>query len=426
MPSVCGIEGPGPRDGTHLMLSAEPPRPPRPYAAQMVGNSLRAFWNEPRPERPPARVWRDWALLAVVLAGTALEAVLTEDRTWLAVRITLSVVVALTLLWRRTHSLAAVAVAFGTFLAFDVARMVFAIDATGMFSVAAILVLPYALFRWGAGREATIGLGIILVWLPVTHVAEGAGAGDVVAGTGFFLFSAALGASIRFHANTRLRDIEEAKLRLRNELARELHDAVGHHVSAIAVQAQAGRAMATVDPERALAVLETIEEAASRTLEDMRAMVGVLRDGREPDLAPQPGIDDVERLARDVGGWPRVGVHLSGDLDDLPPSVGGALYRIAQEAVTNAVRHARNATRVTIEVEGEADQVRLTVHDDGDAARGHAPTPGFGLLGMTERTSLLGGTVEAGPARDGGWTVEATLPKVSPTRSLPRAPQRSK
>jgi signal transduction histidine kinase len=400
------------------MLSAEPLRLRRPYAVPMVGNSLRALWYEPRPERPPARVWRDWALLALVLSGTALEAVLQEDRTWLAVRITLTVVVALTLLWRRTHPLAAVAVAFGTFLAFDVARMVVAIDATGMLSVGAILVLPYALFRWGAGREATIGLGIILVWLPITHVAEQAGAADVVAGTGFFLFSAALGASIRFHANTRLRDIEEAKLRLRNELARELHDTVGHHVSAIAIQAQAGRAMAAVDPERALTVLETIEEAASRTLEDMRAMVGVLRDGTEPDLAPQPGIDDVERLARDVGGWPRVAVHLSGDLADLSPPVGVALYRIAQEAVTNATRHARNATCVTVEVDGDADRVHLSVRDDGDLLTTHAP--GFGLLGMTERTSLLGGTIHAGPAREGGWTVEATLPKARPTTSPSR------
>jgi signal transduction histidine kinase len=160
---------------------------------------------------------------------------------------------------------------------------------------------------------------------------------------------AALGASIPFHANTRLREIEQAKLRQRNGLARELHDAVGHHVSAIAIQAQAGRVIAASHPDRAAGVLETIEEAASRTLEEMRAMVGVLRDGAEPDLAPSPGIDDVERLARDVGGWPRVGVHLSGNLDDLPPAVGVALYRIAQEAVTNAMRHARNATRVTVE-----------------------------------------------------------------------------
>lgn len=106
-------------------------------------------------------------------------------------------------------------------------------------------------------------------------------------------------------------------------------------------------------------------------------------------------------LASDVGGWPRVAVHLSGDLDGLSPGVGAALYRIAQEAVTNALRHARNVTRVTVEVGGEGDRVRLTVHDDGGTATTHPPTPGFGLLGMSERTALLGGTMQAGPAHGG-------------------------
>jgi signal transduction histidine kinase len=274
-----------------------------------------------------------------------------------------------------------------------------------------VLVLPYSLFRWGAGREAAIGLGVILVWLIVTHVADPTDAGEVVAGYGFFLFSAALGASIRFHANARIRDIEQAKLRERNQLARELHDTVGHHVSAIAIQAQAGRALAASHPDRALATLETIEEAASRTLEEMRAMVGVLRYGTEPDFAPQPGVADIGRLARSVGGRPRVDVRLSGDLDDLDAAVGTALYRIAQEAVTNAVRHARHATRVTVHVADEDGQVRLTVHDDGDASATGRTPPGYGLVGMAERASLLGGTLRAGPDPDGGWTVDAVLPK---------------
>jgi signal transduction histidine kinase len=284
-----------------------------------------------------------------------------------------------------------------------------------------LLVLPYALFRWGSGREAAVGLGIILGWLPVTHVADptaSAQAGlppsevvTVVGGYGFFLFSAALGASIRFHANVRVRDIEQAKLRQRNELARELHDAVGHHVSAIVIQAQAGRALAASHPDRALATLETIEEAASRTLKEMRAMVGLLRDGAEPDFAPQPGLADIERLARGVGGWPRVDVQVAGDFAALSPGLGVALYRIAQESVTNAVRHARDATRITVRVADEDEQVRLTVRDDGAAGPTGHTQPRYGLLGMAERASLLGGTLQAGPDPDGGWTVSALLPK---------------
>jgi signal transduction histidine kinase len=382
----------------------------------MVANALRALWDEPRPLHPPVRVWRDWALVGGFVWWSIMEALLRQGLAWRPVLLTVGVVVALTLLWRRTHPLAAVAVAFGTLTAVDVARIL-AADETGLlWSVAAALVLPYSLFRWGTGREAAIGLGIILGWLVVTHVADPSGAAEVVAGYGFFLFSAALGASIRYYANARIRDIEQAKLRQRNQLARELHDTVGHHVSAIAIQAQAGRALAASHPDRALATLETIEEAASRTLEEMRAMVGVLRDGTEPDLAPQPGVADIEQLARSGGGWPRVDVELSGDFDDLSASVGAALYRIAQEAVTNAVRHARHATRVVVHVADEGEQVRLTVRDDGDvSAAGHTPA-GYGIVGMAERASLLGGTLQAGPDPDGGWTVDAVLPLGGATR----------
>lgn len=383
----------------------------------MVGNSLRALWHEPRPPQPPVRVWRDWALVALVVAASVVEATLRQDRTWLPVVLTVSVVIAVSLLWRRTHPLAVVAVAFGTLIAFDLARIA-AIDATALLSIAAVLLLPYTLFRWGAGREAAVGLGIILVWLAVTHVADPTDGAEVVAGYGFFLFSAAVGASIRFHAHSRLREIEEAKLRQRNELARELHDTVGHHVSAIAIQAQAGRAVAASHPARALAVLETIEEAASQTLEEMRAMVGILRDRTEPDLAPQPGIGDLARLARYAGGDPNIDVHLSGAFDDLSPAVDTALYRMAQEAVTNALRHAREATRVTVDLEEDSDVVRLTVRDDGTARTTDDATPRYGLLGMTERAFLLGGTLRAGPAPEGGWTVEAVLPRTA--HDLPR------
>jgi len=393
------------------------------YAVGMVGHGVRALLAEPRPLWPPVRVWRDWALLVVVMSWSFVETVLREELTWRPVAFTVSVVIALTLLWRRTHPLAAVAIAFGTLIAFDVARIL-GFDATGLVSIAAVLLLPYSLFRWGAGREAAMGLGLILAWLAVTHVADPTAAAEVVAGYGFFLFSAAFGASIRYHANSRVRDIEQAKLRERNQLARELHDTVGHHVSAIAIQAQAGRALAATRPDRAMAVLETIEDAASRALEEMRAMVAVLRDGAEPELAPQPGMADIERLARNTGGRPRIDLHMSGGLDDLNPSVGAALYRIAQESVTNATRHARNATRVTVHVADEGDLVHMTVCDDGDAGTTGHPIVGYGLLGMTERTSLLGGVLHAGPDPEGGWTVDAVLPKGGASTTWPRAAKR--
>jgi len=379
----------------------------------MVGNALRALWAEPRPERPPVRVWRDWVLVGVLLTWSVLEAPFREDLEWRPVVLAVSVVVALALLWRRTHPLAAVVAAFGVLTAVDDARILATNESGLLWSVSGALVLPYSLFRWGAGREAGIGLGVILVWLIVTHVADPTGAGEVVAGYGFFLFSAALGASIRFHANARIRDIEQAKLRQRNQLARELHDTVGHHISAIAIQAQAGRTLAASHPDRAVKALETIEEAASRALEEMRTMVGVLRDGAEADFAPQPVVADIEHLARQVGGRPRIDVQLSGDFDELSPAVEVALYRIAQESVTNAVRHARHATRITVDVVDEGEQVRLIVRDDGDAATTVQTSSGYGLVGMAERATLLGGTLRAGPGPGRGWTVDVVFPRAS-------------
>jgi signal transduction histidine kinase len=394
----------------------------------MAGNALQALWAEPRPPHPPVRVWRDWVLVAVVVLWSAVEAMFREgptgsinlpaglrrDVAWRPVALAVAVVIALTLLWRRTHPLAATAVAFGTLTVVDAARILAAQHAGLLWSIAASLVLPYSLFRWGAGREAGIGLGIVLTWLAVTNVADPAGAAEKAGGYGFFLFSAALGSSIRYHAKARIRDIEQAKLRQRNQLARELHDTVGHYVSAIAIQAQAGRTLAASHPDRALAALKTIEDAASRTLEEMRAMVGVLRDGAEPDFAPQPSVADIAQLGRSVDGGPRVDVRLSGDVGDLNPVVGVALYRIAREAVTNAVRHARSATRVTVDVADEGTQVRLTIRDDGETTSGHPPA-GYGVLGMTERAAVLGGMLTAGPAPEGGWTVAAVLPKRGAT-----------
>ena len=372
---------------------------------------LRSLWAEPRPGKPPVRAPWDWLLVAGLVSWSLVEAVLRDDLAWPPAALAVAVVVALALLWRRTHPLASVAVAFGALIAFDLARLAAGVDQWGLNSVAGALLLPYALFRWGAGREAAKGLLLILVWLVVTNVADPVGAYGTVAGFGFFLFSAALGATFRFHTTDRARAIEEVKLRQRNELARELHDAVGHHVSGIAVQAQAGRALAAADPTRALAVLETIERTASRALEEMRAMVGVLREGAEAEYVPQPGVADIERLARSVDGGPRVEVRLPAGLDGISPSVAAALYRIAQEAVTNALRHARHASRISVEVADEGDVVRLTVRDDGEAAATGRRPPGYGLAGMTERAALLGGTLRAGPDPGPGWTVRAVLPK---------------
>ena len=317
--------------------------------------------------------------------------------------------------WRRTHPLVAVAVSFGTLTIVDLVRILTGSHGALLNSTSAALILTYALFRWGSGREAAIGLGVILLWQPITTVADPMSLAGKVAGYAFFLFAAALGAAVRYRAKIRIRDIDQAKAREREQLARELHDTVAHHVSGIAIQAQAGRAIAASHPERAVEALAVIEDAATRTLTELRAIVGVLRASQDTEFAPQPGVAEVEQLATDGQTRPCVEVTLSGEFDDLSPAVGAAIYRLAQESITNARRHARHATQVTVAVTGDADQVRLTIDDDGSAAGGRAPA-GYGLVGMRERASLLGGTFHAGPAAERGWRVEAVLPRTGTPR----------
>ena len=398
-------------DDPHLVLSAVTRGVRRPYACVVLPATARSLWEEPRVPNPPARRWWDWALVVTLIALAAIETVAREDLVWRPVNLVLIVVTAPLLLWRRTHPLATTAAAFFAFAVVDIAAIVTDAAWDGPMTAGYLVLYPYALFRWGSGREAAVGLLIVL--FPVAlGPAGGAEVGDVVGGALVLLFAAALGAAFRYRSSARLRGRDEAKLREREQLARELHDTVAHHVSAIAIQAQAGRTVAESHPEAVLDALVVVEKEASRALSEMRTIVGALRRGEQSDLTPQLGVADIEQLARDTGNAPHVDVTLTGDLQALPPSVSAALYRLAQESVTNALRHARHATLVHVVVTGHDDSVRLTVWDDGDARPADADSSsGFGLLGMAERARLLGGAFEAGPNRDGGWTVCAELPK---------------
>ncbi len=383
----------------------------------MATNALRSLWAEPRPANAPDRGPRDWALVAALVGWSVLEVVLRQDLAPLRLQLLAVLAVLGPLLWRRTHPLVAVAVSIGTLTIVDIVRILAGSQGAMLNSSIAVLILAYALFRWGSGREAASGLGIILLWLAIitTHGADPTTLAEAVAGYAFFLFAAALGAAIRYRTKIRIRDNDQAKAHEREQLARELHDTVAHHVSGIAIQAQAGRAIAASHPERAIEALAIIEDAATRTLTELRAIVGVLRATQDTEFAPQPGVAEVEQLATDGQTRPCVEVTLFGEFDDLSPAVGAAIYRLAQESITNARRHARHATQVTVAVTGDADQVRLTIDDDGSAAGGRAPE-GYGLVGMRERASLLGGTFRAGPAAERGWRVEAVLPRTGTPR----------
>jgi len=382
----------------------------------MVRNAVRSLLAEPRAQEPPTRVWRDWLLVAALLTAVLLEGVLRDDLVWKPVALALGVAVVCSLLWRRTHPLAVVAAVFGALIVLDIATLIRGDGPIGLYSLICVVVLPYALVRWGSGREIVIGLAIILVALVLGNVSDFTGYVEAFVGSVFLLFPATLGAAVRSWSTARMRELDQVRLRERELLARELHDTVAHHVSAMVIRAQAGRVVSAADPQAAMDALAVIEAEGTRTLAEMRTMVGVLRDDRTAALVPQPGVADLERLARSVGDRPRVEVKMSGDVEDLGPAVGAAIYRIAQESITNAVRHARNATRIDVGVTLDGDAVHLTVRDDGETTSAPRNPLGYGLVGMTERATLLGGSFAAGPGAARGWTVDVVLPATAVDR----------
>jgi two-component sensor histidine kinase len=371
-------------------------------------------WAEPRVEAPP-RPWWDIALVAVLVPATVAEGLLRSDVPLPGLSIALALVCVLALLWRRSHPAVATVVAFASQTLAGLVPDWTGRDYGVLLSTSCVLLLLYSLGRWASGRGVVLATGFVLLAHVVREPFYESSAVSMLVGAGFLLMPVAVGAAVRFQTTSRGRQVEQVRMREREQLARELHDTVAHHVSGILIQAQAGRAVAAADPSRAVAVLGVIEEEANRSLVEMRAIVGVLRDGAEAERSPVPGIADVARLARDGTGRLPVELAVDGELEQLEPVVGTAVYRLVQESVTNAQRHAREATLIRVRVVSDDREVTVTVTDDGRTPA--PPRPGgFGLTGMAERVSVLGGRLEAGPRPGGGWSVTATLPRPEEAR----------
>jgi signal transduction histidine kinase len=206
---------------------------------------------------------------------------------------------------------------------------------------------------------------------------------------------------------------EQARLAVGEErarIARELHDVVGHSVSVMTVQAAAVRRLLEPDQDREREALLVVEQTGREALAEMRRMVGVLRRPEEaPALAPQPSLEHLDRLVATTreAGLP-VQVRVEGTPTQLPPALDSTAYRIVQEALNNAVKHA-NAARAEVVVRYGNGSVELIVSDDG-RGDGDGGGSGHGLVGMRERVSVYGGELEAGPKAGGGFRLRATLP----------------
>jgi signal transduction histidine kinase len=196
----------------------------------------------------------------------------------------------------------------------------------------------------------------------------------------------------------------------RARIARELHDVVGHSVSVMTVQAAGVRRLLRPDQEREREALLVVERTGREALAEMRRMVGVLRRPEEaPALAPQPSLEHVDRLVAQAreAGLP-VELRVEGEAVELPAGVDLTAYRLVQEGLTNAIKHA-HATRAEVLVNYGDDGIEVTVSDDGRGV-GNGDGGGHGLVGMRERVSVYGGELDAGPQPDGGYRLRARLP----------------
>ncbi|MFI7549511.1 sensor histidine kinase [Micromonospora sediminimaris] len=193
----------------------------------------------------------------------------------------------------------------------------------------------------------------------------------------------------------------------RARVAREMHDIVGHHVSVIVGLADGGAALATSRAEQSAEPLRLIGDTGRQALSELRRVLGVLREGdNDPQLSPQPGIDDLDRLLPSVraAGLP-VTYSTSGELHTLGRGVQLAVYRIVQEALTNTLKHAGSGATADVTLAASYGEVRVRVRDNG---RGRPAAPSHGLLGMRERAAMYSGVVTAGPTEH-GWLVDVVL-----------------
>ena len=376
----------------------------------MFAGALQRLLGLPLSMEPPEQSWRDWLLMLALVVAGLLEGILRPELGWRPVVTGVAVIAPLVIPWARAYPLPATVIVFGGYGLLHVEMFITDVDST-LINPAALLVLTHVLVRWAPGRHIGMGLCFAAVcWIVAWGIPSDSFPVMVLKGIVISL-PIITGATTRHLAELRHARALESRFNERQQIARELHDTIAHRMTAIAIQAQAGRAMAASDPEAVLETLETIEATASGSLQDMREIIGVLRESGSP-IETLHTVADIERIANTNTGETPVRVRLEGELGDLGTSVEAGLFRVVQESITNARRYARRASRISVHINGSADAVHLTVTDDGDPVRpGTRLGSGYGIIGMSERVSLLGGQLSAGRGPAGRWVVDAQIPK---------------
>jgi signal transduction histidine kinase len=280
--------------------------------------------------------------------------------------------------------------------------------------------LAFVIAYWSASLAAAVALGLLAAAAPVVaSVIQDPSEGSVgvwILGIAFpWVIARAVARQGQLADQleaTRRELAEQALLAERRRIARDVHDFVGHGLAAMMLQVTSARHVLGRDPQAAEEALRSAEEVGRHSMQELRPTVALLRSDDDSGLAPPlPSAAEVPALVDHAraGGLP-VELRVRGDLSRIGPGVGVALYRIAQEALANAARHAP-AARTVIGLELVDGWVGLVAETSGQAAAASAEPdrPRYGLIGMRERASALGGEFEAGPTPD-GWRVSCRLP----------------
>jgi signal transduction histidine kinase len=368
---------------------------------------------------------RPWLLDATIVLG--LIAVAVSSAGALASEgVAFSVALSLPLLWRRRQPV----LVFGVVAAVALAQWLVDVRALGdvallvaLYSVATtestrITLLAAAVLEVGivmaAVRWAGSDMEPVKVWIGLSGLATAAGVLGMSVRSRRALVSSLHERAARLeHERDQQGRLSAAAERAR--IARDMHDIVAHHLSVMIALADGAAYQLAEAPDRAEAAMTTASQTGRQALTEMRRLLGVLRDESQPVLNPQPGVAQVDELVRRMrAAGVEVRYTLSGSPDGIEPGLQMTAYRIVQEALTNALKHAGDGARVSAVLSCTPDEVFVEVRDDGAAMASAAIQEGGGLRGMRERAAVYGGAVEAGPHPDGGWAVRTRLTLAVP------------
>ncbi len=375
----------------------------------------------PHRTRNDALLAAAWAALAVVTARLGDHGLRPDALGW-----TLLLAAHVPLVWRRRRPMPVMLVVLVCIAPYH------ALDNNHAAPIPATMVVLYTVAATGTVRRTLlVGTGVLGVTLAINAFTNPDGTMEVLRISGWVVAVLFCGIDVRYYRQyvrsiveraeraERTRE-EEARRRVAEErlrIARDLHDLLAHSITLIGVQTSVAAHVLAADPERLdretiAKSLDDIAETCRTARGELRTTLDVLREQGVAGEArgPLPGLDGVPDLveaARLAGARVQSEVRAR----EAPPAVGAAAYRIVQEALTNVVRHAGSEPAVRVELYEERGALRVSVTDDGPCpAAVAANSPGYGLVGMRERARSVGGTLDAGPRREGGFEVRAVLP----------------